>query len=92
MAGERAPSGGGRPVGEGVDAELGWGMGAFRSFGVATPYVRYGQAQEDERRYGLGWRLTRPSGSFELDLETWRRERGPDRPEHGLRLDLRLPW
>ena len=91
MAGRRSPSGGGA-VGAGVDAELGWGAGAFRGFGSATPYLRYGQAQEGERRYGLGWRLARPAGAFELNLESWRRERGPDRPEHGLSLDLRLPW
>ena len=34
MAGERSPSGG-RTVGAGVDAELGWGVGAFRGFGTA---------------------------------------------------------
>ena len=88
MAGRRAPSGGGA-VAMGVDAELGWGAGAFRGFGVATPYLRYGQAPEGDRRYGLGWRLARPAaGGFELNLESWRRERGPDRPEQGLRL----PW
>ena len=91
MAGSRSSSGRGA-AGAGLDAELGYGVGAFRSFGTATPYVRYGQAPEGERRYGLGWRLARPSGGFELSLEAWRRERGPDRPEHGLRLDLRLPW
>ena len=92
MVGRGSPSGGGA-VGAGVDAELGWGAGAFRGFGVATPYLRYGQAQEGERRYGLGWRLARPAaGGFELNLESWRRERGPERPEHGLSLDLRLPW
>ena len=91
MAGRGSPSGGGS-VGTGLDAELGWGAGAFRSFGSATPYLRYGQAQKGERRYGLGWRLIRPAGGFDLGLESWRRERGPDRPVHGLSLDLRLPW
>ena len=57
MAGRGSPSGGGA----GVDAELGWGAGAFRGFGSATPYLRYGQAQEGERRYGLGV-AARPSG------------------------------
>ena len=72
---------------------LGYGMSAFRSFGAATPHVRYGQAQEGERRYGLDWRLARPAGAFDLGLEGWRRERGPvHRPAHCLRLDLRLPW
>ena len=36
--------------------------------------------------------LSRPSGGFAPDLESRRRECGPDRPAHGLRLDLRLPW
>ena len=91
MAGRRAPSGGGA-VGAGLDAELGWGAGAFRGFGSATPYLRYGQAQEGERRYGLGWRLARPAGGFGLGLESWRRERGPDRPVHGVGITLDMRW
>ena len=95
---EEGLAGGRPPAGErtgdlGVDAELGYGLAAFGGFGVATPYVRYGQAQHEAgRRYGLGWRLHRPGGGFELDLEGWRRERGADRSEHGLRLALRVPW
>ena len=91
VAGRRSPSGG-RPGGAGLDAELGYGVGAFSGFGVGTPYLRYGQAPEGERRYGLGWRLARPSGAFDLDLEGWRRERDTDRPEHGVSLELRLSW
>ncbi len=92
MAGSRSPSGG-RSGGTGLDAELGYGVGVFGGFGVGTPYLRYGQAPEGERRYGLGWRLAaRPAGAFDLDLEAWRRERDTDRPGHGLRLELRLSW
>ena len=91
VAGSRPPSGG-RPGGAGLDAELGYGVGAFGGFGVGTPYLRYGQAPEGERRYGLGWRLARPAGAFDLDLEGWRRERETDRPGHGLRLELRVSW
>ncbi len=91
VAGRPLPSGG-RPDGAGLDAELGYGMGAFGGFGVGTPYLRYGQAPEGERRYGLGWRLARPAGGFELDLEGWRRERGTLRPDHGLGLELRVSW
>ena len=92
LAGGR-PAGGERTGDLGMDAELGYGLAAFGGFGVATPYLRYGQAQQQGgRRYALGWRLHRPGGGFDLDLEGWRRERGPDRSEHGLRLALRAPW
>ena len=75
-----------------VEAELGYGVGAFGGFGVATPYTRLGVAQE-ERRYGIGWRLDRwPGEAFALDLEGWRRERDTARPEHGVGLELRLRW
>ena len=75
-----------------VEAEVGYGVGAFGGFGVATPYTRFGQARE-ERRYGLGWRLGRgPGDGFALDLGVWRRERATERPEHGVGLDLRLRW
>ena len=75
-----------------LEAELGYGVGAFGGFGVATPYTRLGVAQE-ERRYGLGWRLSRwPGEAFALDLEASRRERDTARPEHGVGLELRLRW
>ena len=75
-----------------LEAESGYGVGAFGGFGVATPYTRLGLAQE-ERRYGVGWRLSRGSGeAFELDLEASRRERDTARAEHGAGLALRLRW
>ena len=74
-----------------LEAELGYGVGAFGGFWVATPYTRLGLAQE-ERRYGLGWRLSRPGEAFALDLEASRRERATARPEHGVGLELRLRW
>ena len=75
-----------------LEAELGYGVGAFGGFGVATPYTRLGLAQE-ERRYGVGWRLSRwPGEAFALDLEASRRERETARPEHGVGLELRLRW
>ena len=78
--------------GAGVKAEMGYGVGAFGGFGVATPYTRFEQAREG-RRYGFGWRLDRrPGEAFALDLEAWRRERDTERPDHGLNLDLRLKW
>ena len=83
---------GGEDSGAGVKAEVGYGVGAFGGFGVATPYTRFEQAREG-RRYGLGWRLDRrPGEAFVLDLEAWRRERDTERPDHGLNLDLRLKW
>ena len=78
--------------GVGVKAEVGYGVGAFGGFGVATPYTRFEQAQEG-RRYGFGWRLDRrPGDGFELDLGVWRQERDTARPDHGLNLQLRLKW
>ena len=75
-----------------LEAELGYGVGAFGGFGVATPYTRLGRSR-DERRYGVGWRLSRwPEGAFELDLEGWRREREAARAEHGADLKLHLRW
>ena len=72
-----------------MDASAGGaGVGAFRGFGAATPYLGYGQAQEGERRYGLGWRLAPPSGGFELDLEAWRQE---SRTGHRVMLRGRMP-
>ena len=69
------------------------GLPAFGGFGVATPYTRFEQAREGERRYGFGWRLgRRPGEAFELDLEAYRQERDTARPEHGVGLDLRLNW
>ncbi len=73
----------------GVEAELGYGVGAF-GVGVATPYTRLGQAPEGERRYGLGWRPALPGEALELDVEGWRRAGGTDRPEHGVGFELRV--
>ena len=76
-----------------MKAEVGYGVGAFGGFGVATPYTRFEQAGEGERRYGFGWRLDRrPGEAFALDLGVWRRERATERAEHGVSLDLRLKW
>ena len=84
---------GGEDSGVGVKAEVGYGVGAFGGFGVATPYTRFEQAREGKRRYGLGWRLDRRLGDgFELDLGVWRQERDTARPDHGLNLELRLRW
>ena len=84
--------GGASPGGERVEAELGYGMSAFGGFGVATPYTRFGLGGQ-ERRYGLGWRLARPVGAFEVDVEAYLRDRDTEaRPEYGLGLELRLLW
>ena len=71
--------------------EAGYGLAAFGGSGVATPYSRFGLAQE-ERRYGLGWRLIGPEEALELDLEAYRSERRTERPGHGVELLLRLRW
>ena len=93
----RGSSGGGRASGVerasgvGVEAELGYGLPAFGD-GVGTPYTRFGQAPEGERRYGFGWRLDLPGEALELDVEGWRRERDAHRPDHGVSLGLRVSW
>ena len=91
MAGRGETAAGRRP-GVVLEAEAGYGVGAFGGFGVATPCIRFGQARE-ERRFGVGWRLTRGAGeAFARGLEAYRRERGATRPEHGVGLELRLSW
>ena len=80
------------PSGAALEAEAGYGLPAFGTFAVATPYTRFAQAREGARRYGFGWRLNRTNEPFTLDLEAWRRERGPEPPRHGVTLDLRLHW
>ena len=93
----RGSSGGGRAPGVerasgvGVEAELGYGLPAFGD-GVGTPYTRFGQAPEGERRYGLGWRLDLPGEALGLDVEGWRRERDAHRPEHGVAVTLGVRW
>ena len=94
VSGRASSSGAGAGAGAGavLEAEMGYGTPAFAGFGMATPYTRYGQGR-DERRYGLGWRLSAGAGDgFELDVGAWRRERGAARAEHGAGLDLRLSW
>ena len=78
------------PSGAALEAEAGYGLPAFGTFAVATPYTRFVQAREGARRYGLGWRLNRTNAPFALDLEAWRREHDPEPPRHGITLDLRL--
>ena len=80
------------PSGAALEAEAGYGLPAFGTFAVATPYTRFAQAREGARRYGLGWRLNRTNAPFALDLEAWRREHDPEPPRHGITLDLRLHW
>ena len=70
---------------------MGYGLPAF-GVGVGTPYTRFGQAPEGERRYGFGWRLDLPGEALALDVEGWRRERDAHRPDHGVAVTLGVRW
>ena len=54
------------------------------------PTAVHARAPTPERRCGRGWRANGSGGAFEPDVEGWCRERGTDRPEHGLSLGLCL--
>ena len=79
-----------------LEAELGYGFGAFGGRFTITPEVSLGLSN-DSRDYGLGWQLS-PSGgdssSLELRLGATRREAANDdaEPEHGLQLQLKARW
>lgn len=68
---------------------------------TGTPYLGFG-CGGDERRYRIGWRLTRPAGagSIQFAVEAGRRESdnpesgsGPgSRPELGIGFRLTARW
>ena len=87
MGDTRGLAGGGQVPGR-VDAEAGYGMGAFGDSGVITPYGGFSMSRD--KRYRAGWRL-RLGNSFNLSLEGDRTENpnAPSRHAVALRGDLR---
>ena len=79
-----------------LEVKLSYGSGAFGDRFTATPELGLGLS-DTGRDYRLGWRLglvrSGPS-SFELGLEATRKEPANDdaTPEHGVRLELRVPF
>ena len=88
--------GGGTDPGTRFHAELGYGWPALGDRFTGTPYAGF-DGSDTGRRYRLGLRLTRPSGSgsgyragaFELSLEANRRVTvNHDAPERGIEFRL----
>ena len=78
-------------AGRRLDAELGYGLGAFGGSGVATPYAGLGLSDGGQTwRMGTRWTL---GTDFELGVEgTRRRVANGEAPEHGLMLRGSLRW
>ena len=77
-----------------LEAEVGYGLAAFGDGFTGTPYAGFGYSDTD-RRYRLGWRLTRAAGAdtFQLLLEANRREAAnDDEPEHGIGFRFTSHW
>ena len=78
------------PVNKGtMDAQLGYGF-VVPAQGVLTPFVEAGLAGDDHRRLRLGTRFEALREAVRLELVGERSENETARPEHALRLDLRL--
>ena len=83
----RAPGTG--AAGARLDAELGYGFGAFGGAGVATPYLGFGYENGGDRRYRVGTRLGL-GDTLDLTLEAERKE--AKTLNHGARIDLNMRW
>ncbi len=77
------------PVGR-IEAELGWGVAALGSAGVLTPYGGAALADDGDRRYRLGGRLSLGRASLSLESNRWEHASGA--PEHGVFLRAALRW
>ena len=73
-----------------LEAELGYGIGFWNGAGVATPHAGFAYAEGGDRQYHLGTRL-KLGPDLTLDLQAQRTENST-RPEHGVRLELRIRW
>ena len=74
-----------------LDARLGYGFAlAPEAGGVLTPFAEAGLAGADDRRLRLGTRFEARDGALALELAGERRETAGARPEHALRLELRV--
>ena len=75
-----------------LEAELGYGLGAFGGHGVVTPYAGFGLAEAGDRtwRAGARWSLA-PHLAMSLDA-TRREPANDDGPEHGVQFRLNVRW
>ena len=75
-----------------LEAELGYGYGAFGGRGRVTPYAGLGLAEAGDRtwRAGARWSLA-PTLAMSLD-GTRREPANDDAPEHGVQFGFTLRW
>ena len=87
----RTPSIDSGATGAGLEAELGYGFRMQDGAGVLTPHAGFGYEARGRRRYLLGTRFEFGPG-LSLNIEAERRDSPADRPDNGLRIDLRARW
>ena len=74
-----------------LEAELGYGFGAYGGRGLLTPYGGFSLAGEGAQRYRIGGRFE--SGTaFEFSLEGARREPANDAAAHSIVLNGQVRW
>ena len=88
--------GGGFEAAQGLQGELGYGLGLFGDRFTGTPNLGFGLS-DSAREYRVGWRLTsavRGDIGFRVDLNATRREaaNGNAPPEHGVMLSGAVQW
>ena len=87
---EDAPQVSGAADAGALDARLGWGFAlAPGAGGLLTPFAEAGTAGGD-RRLRLGTRFEARGGALALELAGERRKSAAARPEHTVRLELRV--
>ncbi len=88
-AAELAPDGNFEPAGR-LEAEVGYGLGAFDGRGVHTPYAGVSLSNAGERIWRLGWRLNLgPDATLEV---VGTRRNSADDTGHGLMLRAAIRW
>ena len=74
-----------------LDAEVGYGVGAFSGRGVLVPYTGFGISREGDRGYKVGGRIDL-GPSFSLVVEGDRRETYGTPAVHGVTLKGSRRW
>ena len=75
-----------------LEAELGYGFGAFAGHGLLTPYGGFSLAGEGAQRYRIGGRFEIGS-SLDLSLEGTRHEPANDADAaHSIMLNGQVRW
>ena len=73
-------------------AEAAWGFMNFGGRFIGSPYAGYG-TYDMARDYRVGWRLApMDARGLSLGLHVTRIEPATEPPDHGIQLELRLPW